>query len=286
MNRFAPLILIVELAGCVSPPEKQLSPEAVALPSDWVVEGDTNAVITSWWNSFGSTQVVAVVEKAMTNNYDLQSAIARMDMAAADSRIAGADLYPQIGANLDASRSKQNFIGLPIPGAGDEPLSTTFEQYGLNIVTTWELDVWGRIRQGKKAAIADFQASQADYQALQQSIAAQTVKAWLTAVELRQQIALNERVIDSFSKTVRQVERRYQRGVAASLDYRLALTDLEGARASLSNWRAQYEVAVRQLDFLLGQYPEGMLDIQLEFPELVRDIPVGPGGNGFSGESS
>lgn len=275
MIRSTAILLMALLAGCVSPPGREPSPESVSIPGGWSGPGDTNPVVASWWDSFGSTQVVAVVEKAMTNNYDLQAALARMDMAAADSRMAGADLYPQIGANLDASRTKQNFIGLPIPGAGNEPLSTTFESYGLNVATSWELDVWGRIRSGKKAAIADMQASQADYQALQQSIAAQTVKAWLVAVELRRQITLNENVIASYSKTVQQVERRYQRGLADSVAYRLALTDLEGARASLSNWRAQYESAVRQLDLLLGQYPEGLLEVPLEFPALATEIPVG-----------
>ena len=212
---------------------------------------------------------------AIANNYDLQEAMARMEIAAANSRIIGADLYPQMGANLDANRSKQNFIGLPIPGAGRNPLSTTFNSYGLNLATTWELDIWGRIRTGKRAAIAELQASQADTSALQQSIAAQTVKAWLLAVELRRQIELNEKVIASYSGTVRQVERRYQRGIASSVDYRLALTDLEGARASLSNWRAQYQVAVRRLDLLLGKYPDGMLEIDVAFPELAHDIPVG-----------
>jgi multidrug efflux system outer membrane protein len=273
--RYFSILLLAIIAGCVSPPERQAAPESVAIPGDWKAVSNTNVVVASWWNSFGSTQVVDVVTKAMTNNYDLQAALARMDISAAESRIAGADLYPQIGADFDAARSKQNFIGLPIPGAGNDPLSTTFNSYGLRLATTWELDLWGRIRSGQKAAIADMQASQADYFALQQSIAAQTVKSWLVAVELRRQIALTEQVIDSYTTTVRQVKRRYQRGVANSVDYRLAMTDLEGAKASRSKWRAQYEAAVRQLDFLLGQYPDGLLDVQFEFPELTTEIPTG-----------
>ena len=109
MNRYFPILLSGCLAGCVSFPDRHPPPESVTIPTDWAVAANTNVVVTSWWNSFGSTQVVEVVGMAIANNYDLQEAMARMEIAAANSRIIGADLYPQMGANLDANRSKQNF---------------------------------------------------------------------------------------------------------------------------------------------------------------------------------
>ncbi len=269
------LLPLALLAGCVSVPDRQPAPASVEVRERWQAPNLTNGVVSSWWTTFGSAQVVGVVNEALARNFDLQVAFARMEAAAANARIAGADLYPTVNAAFDANRNKRNFIGFPIPGGGDSVLSSESTTYGLNLATSWELDLWGRVRAGKQSALAELQASEADYIALQHSIAAQTVRAWLATVELNRQLALTTETVASYEKTVRQIERRYERGLTPSLDYRLALTDLEAGRANLADRKAQRERAVRQLQFLLGRYPDGLTEVQVEFPALAREIPAG-----------
>ena len=99
------------------------------------------------------------MSEALAHNRDLRGAVARLDAAAASAQLAGADLWPQVGAGLNATRSKQVFVGLPIPGG---PASTTFSTYGVSLDVAWELDLWGKLRARRHAGAADFRAAEAD----------------------------------------------------------------------------------------------------------------------------
>ena len=67
------------------------------------------------------------------------------EQALAAARITRSESIPQVNAGLNAQRSQQNFLGFPIPSAGDGPATNTTSIYGLSADLSWELDVWGRI---------------------------------------------------------------------------------------------------------------------------------------------
>ena len=146
-----------------------------------------------------------MVEEALSNNFDIRIAAARLDAAIAQSGIEGAAQYPWLGFDFDARRAKQNFIGLPIGDSDGGVLSSRSTSYGANLTASWELDVWGRVRSGVSAALAEVQASEADLAGARQSIAAQTAKAWLAVIEARQQVRIAEARADSFDATARQL---------------------------------------------------------------------------------
>ncbi len=108
--------------------------------------------------AFGDTVLATYVSEALEQNHDLQVAATRVEAAGALARIAGAALLPHLSAHADGSRRRQNFIGFPIPGAGTEVPSSTTSTYGAALNLSWELDLWGRLRAGKSAALADLQA--------------------------------------------------------------------------------------------------------------------------------
>ena len=144
------------VAGCATAPPVAPPSLDVATPESWTARTDTgDAPDFGWWRDFGDAALDDVVLAALEENYDLQAAAARLEQAAADSRIAAADLQPTVQAGLNGSRRKQNFIGFPIPGSENQVLSTVFTNYGVSVDTTWEADLWGRLRSGARAALAD-----------------------------------------------------------------------------------------------------------------------------------
>ena len=122
----------------------------VDMPNNWATEvaeiRDSIDVAIDWWTEFADSNLNNLIDESLQRNLNLSIAAANLEAAAAQAVIAGASLYPQADLSVNAARRKQNFIGLPIPGAGDEVLSTTATTYGVSLNISWELDLWGRIR--------------------------------------------------------------------------------------------------------------------------------------------
>jgi NodT family efflux transporter outer membrane factor (OMF) lipoprotein len=252
----------------------------VDMPNDWATEvaqqKDSIEVDVDWWTEFADTSLNNLVTEALQRNLNLSIAAANLNAAAAQAVSAGASLYPQADLSVDAARRKQNFIGLPIPGAGgDDVLSTTTSTYGVSLNISWELDVWGRIRAEQSAAVSQFQASQADYIGTQVSIAAQVCKAFFAVVTIQKQLELALATYDNWKLSTEQVNQRYLSGISSSLEYRLSLSNLSLAEAALASNRAQLDIAKRQLELLLKRYPSASIITREDLPKTIKDVPVG-----------
>jgi outer membrane protein, multidrug efflux system len=271
------LVLAVVLAGCYTPERASREQLVVPAPKSWVAkaaEVEAGAVAGDWWLRFESPGLNTVVLRTLENNPDLRGAEARLAAAASLARIAGADLYPTLGVEFSAARQKQNFVGFPIPG-GNGVLTRTFNSFGVSLGTSWELDLWGRIRSGHAAALEDVSGSAEKLRALRQSLAAQAAKAWFAAVEARQQLDLSIRTVASFKRTEAQVRERFERGVRSALDLRLAKVNVAAAEANQHVWEQQLAQAIRQLEILQGRYPAGKARVVDMLPRLPGPVPVG-----------
>lgn len=278
MRRSLLLLTILPLAaGCVSAPARRAPETEVVLPGRWSAGPSASGEIGgAWWESFGDPSLDRVIELALENNQVLRVAAARLDRAAADARIAGADLKPSIAAGFNASRRRQNFIGLPLPGGG--VLTSTSTSLGVSIDTSWEVDLWGRIRAGARAAVAEYQAAEADMRGARLSIAAQAAKTWFAVLEAQQQVELARSSADSFRSVAEQIRLRYEQGLRPALELRLALSNQATAEALYESRRIQLDATLRQLEVLLGRYPSAALLDELAasvLPDRPGEIPAG-----------
>ena len=228
-----------------------------------------------WWQDFGDDGLATAVDIALSRNYDLRAAAARLEQAAADARAAEGDLQPTVQGTFYGSRRKQNFVGFPIPGSEGRVLSTVSTNYGVSLDVSWEIDLWGRLRNTARAALADLQASAADLRGAQLSIAGQTTKAWFAIAEAQQQVDLSLETVRSFRSAAEQVRDRFEAGIRPALDLRLALLNLSNAEAQLQQRRQQFDGATRQLELLLGQYADGVFDTPADLPQITPSVPAG-----------
>lgn len=264
-------------SGCVSTPpiaSPELPPHATP-PDNWGVASTTGELASDWWDDFADPGLSEVVAVALQANPDLQAAAARVEQAAQDSRIAASELYPTVSAALNRSQRKQNFIGFPIPGSEDSVLSTRVTTYGVSLDTSWEIDLWGRLRASTRASIANLQASHADFIGARLSLAGQTVKAWFAASEASEQLRLARATVESFQSVADQVGARFNAGLRPSLDYRLALANVSSARALTELRKQQLDSAVRQVEILLGRYPGAGLEVSRALTDSLPEIPAG-----------
>jgi NodT family efflux transporter outer membrane factor (OMF) lipoprotein len=266
------VLSLVLLAGCASLGEEPITDEQAPtkMPNEWmgattVLPGEPRA----WLDDFDSPTLTELVEEAVEGNFDLAAASARVDAAKARSTIAGADRIPQLDLQLSAQRNNT------LLESGGDTIEITRNRFALEGGISWEADIWGRLSNRARAAVADANAASADYRAARLSLAAQVTRAWFSAIEANQQLRLSELVVDYFKQSLEVTESRYRRGIGSSLDVRLSRANVAGAEADLAQRRRELDAALRDLDTLLGRYPKGKEALPEELPELLREVPAG-----------
>ena len=197
--RVSCLFLIVFQWGCRKVNLPAHYDSGIELASEWR-SGKTlpGPVSDHWWMQFNDASLTEIIEACLLENRDLKSAAARVNAAMIQSQIAGTHLKPGLTGGLSGDRRRQNFIGLPIPGAEGGVLSRTFTSLGLSLNVSWEADIWGRLKAGELMSLARFEEQEALHRALQLSLAAQTAKIWFATVELKGQLELAKQVVESF----------------------------------------------------------------------------------------
>ena len=151
--------------------------------------------------------------------------------------------------------------------------------FSLGAQINWELDVWGRLRDETRAAYKDAAAAYADLAAAELSIAARVAQGWFALIEARQQRELAERDVQARESNLRVTERRYDRGVASSLDVRLSRSALGSSRSNLALRKRLELEASRTLEVLLGRYPAAELEAAATLPQLPALAGAGAPGD-------
>lgn len=271
--RTPPLVAALA-AACSTVPPVPSAPAGVPMPPQFTTPLPTDGgdLRDDWWTSFGDRDLDALVAQALEHNHDLRAAAARLWAATAARGSAAGSLWPEIDAGFDAQRARRLFLGFPF-GSGGVP-SSTATTFGLSLAVRWELDVWGRLRAGDAAAAADAEAALADAAGARQSLAAQICRTWFHAIEAGQQLALARATAATWRATADDVRERYRAGVRPALDVRLAAANLATAEAQAAE-REDLALRIRrQLDVLVGGYPDG----RRQFPAaLTVDLPAIPG---------
>ncbi|MCF6311269.1 MAG: efflux transporter outer membrane subunit [Verrucomicrobiales bacterium] len=281
MALIAVALFVLSCAGRA--PESSKGKLDVGLPDDYQTKYRKGRALAdvNWIATFADSRLSALVKEGQQNNRELQVAAANMEIAGARAGQAGSDLFPQINGRGRGQRAAQNFVGFPVgPGGSTPVLQSLTNQFDLAIDLSWELDLWGRIRAGQSAALAELQASQTDRAAAKLSLSGQIAKLWFALIETRQQQDLAKRTVGIFAKTEKILRDKFelgmadeQKGLASQL--RLAMSDQATAREQLTRQKQQVEQVSRQLEVLLGRYPAAALSSGMRLPSMPPSPPAG-----------
>jgi NodT family efflux transporter outer membrane factor (OMF) lipoprotein len=227
------------------------------LPAHWVETAPAGAVQDNWVAALGDPQLPALVAEAIAYNADLRLAAARIEEAAAGVQAAGAQIYPSVNI-LARSGGK---VGGDSSGIG-----------GVIVPASWELDLWGRVRYGRRAAEDQYASAQADAAAAAQSVAALVAKAWFLAIEARQQHELAVEMVASSRDLVHIAEQRLKIGPGSDVE----VAEATASSKQLQDTARQLELglvqATRSLELLLGRYPAA----EIKAPNLFSTLPATP----------
>lgn len=253
------------LGGCgPGPALHPVDALAIRTPGSWqaVSAGSEKRISSAWIADFGDQDLTRTVDQALDNNLDLRAAAARMREAREFTILARAGTLPSVAAGLDSTTA-------------DGPSRSRATDYSLAITSSWEIDLWGRLRDLTGAARAEESAAIEDFRGARLSLAAATARAWCNLISAEQEMALAESTLESFEKNLRIVERTYRGTGEGALDIQFSRTNVSAAARTLEQSEFNHQEAARSLELLLGRYPAGRSRATDSLPTLPASIPSG-----------
>lgn len=180
------------------------------VPAQFSVPDTQNTAQQLWWKEFNSPELDRLMELAFSKNLTLEQARARLEQARAQARLAGADLYPSLSATAGAGRTKTHK-----PDIGP---ATTTDSYTLGGSASYEIDLWGRVRFGRKSALLAFEASEFDLQTAAITLAGQIAGTWVDITGQQAQKNLLEQQLKTAQTYLSLVEMRFKSAMVSALD--------------------------------------------------------------------
>jgi NodT family efflux transporter outer membrane factor (OMF) lipoprotein len=207
---------MLALSGCVSAGPRAPVPEEaqVAAPAGWrtplAASGD---IAPDWWRAFGDPVLADLVARALANNVDIALAATRVEEARAAEALARAQLSPQIGGTLPETQ-----------GQTLSPFGTPSRAFGLQpaLSASYDLDLFGRLRQATRAARAQLLASEGARDTVRLATIASTASGYVTLRALDQRLAIARDTLAARAEALRIARRRFEAGYSSRLEYRQA----------------------------------------------------------------
>ena len=245
------------------------------LPQAWEEGGEvfrqTLPVDDQWWKSFGDTTLDSLISIAVDRNYSVLIAIDRMNMAKAGLRMERSGFFPTVGINAGWTRQQTS-------GNTSELPQSTQHYYDISANMSWELDIFGSIRQRVKAQKETFAASKEEYTAVMVSLSAQVASSYIQLRELQQELKVVERNCASQAAVLKITEVRYNTGLVSKLDVAQAKSVYFSTKASIPQLESGINQYITSLAVLLGTYPQEIrpvLERVGELPDYMEPISIG-----------
>jgi outer membrane protein, multidrug efflux system len=284
------VVLPILFAGCAVGPNYK-RPQ-VSVPQQWTVApargtSTSEPGADAWWASFNDPELDSLVVRAVNRNLDLKLALERVQEARAASGIARSGYFPEVDADVSATRLRGGFnqgVVRAVPsssGTGKAAsLISPFETnvFQGNLSASWELDVFGGIRRRVEASKADLDTQDENRRDVLVMLLGDVGKAYAQVREYQQRLEIANKNIKTQQETLDLTMARAEAGLATELDVSRAAAQLAATKAVVPTLLAGADVSIHRLSVLLGDEP-GALRTELEkskpIPSAGPDVRVG-----------
>jgi NodT family efflux transporter outer membrane factor (OMF) lipoprotein len=269
-------LLAVLLAGC-APGRNYRRPDlGVPVQYSAMTSVDSSLATQSWKEFFTDETLAQLIDRAVTNNFDLQLAIKRIEASKSYAKQAKAAWLPALNAQASASTnipsenslngiSLENFLG-----------TSHIEDYTLATTLSWEIDIWGKIRRQKEAALASYLQSQEAARAVQTSIVEEVANSYYTLLMLDAQLRIAQRNVLLSDSTVQMMRLQKDAGLVTELAVQQGVAQLQNAQILVPQLEEAIILQENALRLLLGDWPGSVIRSATLDNLPVRDsLPAG-----------
>ncbi len=283
IRRLATTAALIALAGCSFEPAYRRPAPAIpaALPAVPQPAEEVPASL-GYRDMFRDPRLVALIDQALANNQDLKAALANVQAARAQVTVARGDLFPNLAGvgsyntgdtsnQTRSTNSNTNTVGDGASTGGRR------ETYTAQLSTSWEIDLFGRLRSLSNVAFNQYLATEAAQRGTKLTIVASVANTYLTLAADRSLLAIATETRTSAARSVELTRSLLSGGVAPRTDLRQAETVLSQAEADQAALETSVEQDRNALQLLVGApIADNMLPASIESVEgLLAEAPAG-----------
>lgn len=263
-------LLLVWLLGACRVGDNYTRP-SVALPAQFngSVATDSSLADIQWQHLFPDTVLHHLVNKALQQNFDLQLAVKRVEKADSYVKQARASFLPAIGISAAAATtipSKKSLNGLNL----EQFLGTNhLEDYNAQVNFSWEIDVWGKIRRQKEAAVADYLQSYEAARAVKTRLIADVSQHYFNLLMLGQQLRVAEQNLALSDSIVQIMQLQKTAGEVTELAVQQARTQMQSANLLKVQFQQEISIQENAIRIITGDLPA-----PIQRQNQLYDIPV------------
>ena len=263
------------LAGCAIQGNYQRSatslPTAFTSVSGWKgTQVDTSSLI-QWWDVYQDTALKLLIRQALDSNRNLLAAATRVEQARLLAENARVALYPSVGYSAQVGAGQ---VGVDAQRAAAGINGGVYKTFG---TVSWEPDIWGRLKNGSKAAVQDLLSTDYTRQALATSIVAEVAANYFLLRDLDNRLDIARLTLVGRKESTRINAERFAKGYAPELDQLQAQQQELFAAAVIPSFKRQIYQVENALALLTGKVLTDSIRRGIAHMEqqLVPTIPVG-----------
>jgi len=230
---------------------------------DLDISDSLSIAMVPWRELFKDTCLQLIIEKAVSNNPDMQVAIARVKKAEAAFRQSRAEFFPSLNAGVNATfQSETGGFGVP-------------ESYQVFGSTSWEADIWGKFRSAKRASLASLMASEAFKRAVTTDLIASAAMNYYNLLALDAQLDITRRTLEKRISNAETMQALRDNDLITSADLVLSQANRYSTEIIIPDLKQRIYETENILSLLMGQGPGPIDRTSLEQQNLSEDFRTG-----------
>ena len=230
---------------------------------------DTNSIAQIHWKDFfQDSQLQLLIDESLLENLDLKMAMERINVANAYFKQSKLEFYPNAQAGVSVTQSKLSFP----QGFGLIDNST---QYQFNISSSWELDIWGKLKSNKKAALAALLQTEAAKRAIQSQLISEIAYYYYNLIALDKQLEILEKTLNIRKEDVQVMKDLKASNIVNGAAVVQSEANLYTVEVAIPDVKRQIAETENAISFLLGSPSKDILRKQLDVLDLPKELSVG-----------
>lgn len=274
-------LLLLIISSCKTL-DTNLSIKERNIPTSFKTSTDTVTIATiNWRQYFSDTFLLNLIDTALVSNLDLQMALQRIEIARSGIRFSTGELFPKVDANIAVGTTKyakytEGFAGNSTTEFEGKIIPNPIQDYFVGLTTTWEIDIWGKLRNQRKATISNYLASIEGKNFVISNLVSDIAIAYYELIALDNELEIIQQTIQKQQEALDVIKFQKETGKTNKLAVQQFHAQLLNSKAMEKETLQQITETENKINFLLGRFPQTIQrNKEILFDEVPQQIESG-----------